>query len=190
MKYSTEKVWEDFNTGIRRFISRKVSNTSQVDDILQEVFMKIHLHIDELEDSTKIRSWVFQIARNTIIDYYRKQTIKTEDIETILLKDNTTISPIEELAAENPAKEIAAGLRGMINALPEKYAQALILVEFEELSQVELAKRLGISVSGAKSRVQRGRQLLRDSLMKCCHFEFDQFGTIIDYHPICCCCCH
>jgi RNA polymerase sigma-70 factor (ECF subfamily) len=62
------------------------------------------------------------------------------------------------------------------------------MVEFEGVSQTELADRLGISVSGAKSRVQRGRKMLRDILMKCCHFEFDRYGTIIDYYPHCCCC--
>ncbi len=190
MRYSTEEVWEEFSSVILTFIRRRVSNPSHIDDILQDVFTKIHQNIDTLENSVKIRSWIFQIARNTIIDYYRKQKTKTEDIDTLLLEDKDTVLGIDEIALQTPAQEIAMGLKGMIETLPEKYAQALMLVEFEGLSQVELSQKLGISVSGAKSRVQRGRQLLKDSLMKCCHFEFDRFGTIIDFHPICCCCCH
>ena len=187
--HNIERIWEDFSAVLRNFISSRVSNHSYVDDILQDVFMKIHMNVDSLKDSQKIRSWVFQIAYNTIIDYYRKQKIKIEDIDSVPMKDDFSDSPVEKEIDKSPEQEIASGLRQMIDALPEKYSQALYLVELEGLSQVELANRLGISLSGAKSRVQRGRQMLRDSLMNCCHFEFDRYGTIIDFYPICCCCC-
>jgi RNA polymerase sigma-70 factor (ECF subfamily) len=190
MIYNTEQIWDEFSSVLRTFISRRVSNPSQAEDILQEVFIKIHSNIELLKENTKIRSWIYQITRNTIIDYYRKQKIKTEDIDAAAFEEKETFHAIDEMIEAGPAQEVAAGLRGMIDELPEKYSQALYLVEFEGLSQVELAKRLGISVSGAKSRVQRGRQLLRDSLMKCCHFELDRYGTIINIHPACCCCCH
>lgn len=200
MKLSTEKIWEDFSSSLRTFIGRRVSNNSHAEDILQDVFVKIHKSISSIEDETKLRSWVYQIARNTIVDYYRKNKIKTEEliadhfpafIEEERFSENQSENLSEnssEILSENPNQEIASGLRNMIGQLPEKYAHALLLVEFEGVAQTELAERLGISVSGAKSRVQRGRQMLRDILMKCCHFEFDRFGTIIDYYPHCCCC--
>lgn len=190
MNYDTEQIWNEFSSGLKAFISRKVSNTSYVEDILQDVFIKIHSNIHLLKENAAIRSWVYQITRNTIIDYYRKQKIKFDDIDSISLEDKETLHTIDEMLESGPSQEVAAGLRGMIGELPEKYSQALYLVEFEGLSQVELAKKLGISISGAKSRVQRGRQLLKESLMKCCHFELDQFGTIINFQPACCCCCH
>ena len=189
MAYSTEKIWEDFSERLHSFISYRVSNPSHIDDILQDVFIKIHRNIDLLEDDTRIRSWVYQITRNTIIDYYRRQKNSMNDIDTIPVEDEDALITVDEIDGENPAKEVASGLKEMIEALPEKYSQALLLVEFQGLSQVELAKRLGISFSGAKSRVQRGRQMLKDSLMRCCHFEFDRFGTIIGIKPACCCCC-
>lgn len=190
MEYNTEKIWEELSLALRSFISRRISDSSQTEDILQDVFIKIHSNIDLLKENTKIRSWVYQIARNTIIDYYRKQKIKLEDIDEIPLEDEKALNDINNMIELEPAQKVAAGLRGMIDDLPEKYSQALYLVEFEGLTQVELADKLGISVSGAKSRVQRGRQLLKDSLMKCCHFELDRYGAIINIHPICCCCCH
>lgn len=190
MEYDTEQLWEEFSSALRSFISRRVSNPSHVEDILQDVFVKIHSNIDLLKDSTKIRSWVYQITRNTIIDCYRKHQIKYEDIDEIPLEDEEAYNSINNMVDLEPVQKVAAGLKGMIDELPEKYSQALYLVEIEGLSQVDLAKRLGISVSGAKSRVQRGRQLLKDNLMKCCHFEFDRYGRIINYQPVCCCCCH
>jgi RNA polymerase sigma-70 factor, ECF subfamily len=76
----------------------------------------------------------------------------------------------------------------MVNELPEPYRQALLLTEYQGLNQKQMAERLGISVSGAKSRVQRAREKLRDMLLNCCHFEFDRRGRIVDYYEHCCCC--
>jgi RNA polymerase sigma-70 factor (ECF subfamily) len=182
MNNKTEILWEKFHNQLRSYILSRISDHVFVDDILQEVFIKIHSNIDGLNDETKIRSWVFQITRNTIIDYYRKQKGITVDIDTIQIAD--------EIEEESPARDIAAGLKKMIDDLPEIYAQALLLVEFEGLTQSELAQKLGISISGAKSRVQRARRMLKDSLMRCCHFQFDKYGTIIEIHPVTCCCCN
>ncbi|MGE5795256.1 MAG: sigma-70 family RNA polymerase sigma factor [Ignavibacteria bacterium] len=197
----TEEIWDNFCCQIKAFIHKRVSNSSFVEDIFQDVFLKIHSKIDTLKDETKIRSWVYQIAQNTIIDYYRKHKTDPVDIESLLINeqeefemsrnkpmaDGIEISEAGEISEE---EKIASGLKEIVESLPEKYAQAILLVEFEGLSQIELAKKLGISVSGAKSRVQRGRQMIKDALMRCCHFEFDKYGTIINSRPVTCCCCN
>ena len=77
----------------------------------------------------------------------------------------------------------------MIEGLPVKHREALKLTEYEGMTQKELAAKLGISISGAKSRVQRARAMLKDALMQCCHFELDRYGTVIDYHPRTCSSC-
>lgn len=189
MEYTTEQIWDEFSKGLRSFIANRVSNPSHVEDIMQDVFIKIHTNIETLNEGSKIKSWVYQIARNTIIDFYRKHKIKHEDIEASPFEDEEAARTLEGFVDQKPAQEILSGLKGMVDGLPEKYAEALSLVEFEGLSQVELAKKLGISISGAKSRVQRGRQLLKDVLLSCCHIEFDRYGTVIDFRPVCCCCC-
>ena len=71
----------------------------------------------------------------------------------------------------------------MIEGLPDAYREAIVLTEFEGLTQKELADRLGISLSGAKSRVQRARGQLKQMLLGCCQFEFDRRGGIIDCKP-------
>ena len=112
---------------------------------------------------------------------YRKRKVIVENLDIINEVDNNF--------NDSPAQEIALGLEKMVTDLPEKYAQALLLTEFQGHTQKDLANKIGLSVSAAKSRVQRARTIIKDSLMKCCHFEFDRYGTIIDYHPITCCCC-
>ena len=83
---------------------------------------------------------------------------------------------------------LALSLKELIDELPEPYRQALILTEYQGLTQKQLAERMGLSLSGAKSRVQRARDKLRDMLLRCCHFEFDRRGHIVDYYERCCCC--
>lgn len=182
MELCTECVWEDFRDQLKRFILIRVADESLADDILQEVFIKIHTHLATLNDEQNIKSWTYQITRNTIIDYYRKNLPR-------IVHPETAIPCCEEIPLNTPHQIITSGLKTLVEELPEKYAQALLLTEFEGFSQKDLARRAGISISGAKSRVQRARQKLKDMLMQCCHFEFDRYGTIVDYHPITCCCC-
>jgi RNA polymerase sigma-70 factor (ECF subfamily) len=180
-RHTTEGLFKSFNSRLKSFILQRVSDQSAADDILQNVFLKIHARIDSLRDETKLESWIFQITRNAIADHYRARFSSHDTLEAE--------EPAEIPAEENAMEKLSAGVREMINQLPDHYREALMLTEFEGLSQQELAERLGLSLSGAKSRVQRARQLLKDLLMQCCHIEFDRYGTIIDYHPHECCCC-
>lgn len=189
MDYSTESIWQACSDQLKAYIVKRMPDPSLADDILQETFIKIHENIHLIKDETKICAWVYQIARNTINDYYRKDKTKLSEVQILPEEELNVVDEMDGKLEDNPTEHIASGLQRMINSLPEKYAQALNMVEIQGISQIELSKVLNISVSGAKSRVQRGRQMLKDSLMNCCHYEFDKYGTIISYHPIKCCCC-
>jgi RNA polymerase sigma-70 factor (ECF subfamily) len=175
-----ETIWDQFCCRLRAFVRGRVSDESEADDILQEVFLRIHRHLCCLPDPDKIDSWVYQIARNLIIDYYRRRRKLVEIPESL---------PAEaDLPEANAEAELALSLKDMIAELPETDRQALLLTEFQGMSQKELAERMGLSLSGAKSRVQRARQKLRDMLLACCHFELDRRGLIMEYYARCCCC--
>lgn len=181
MNDKTSEIWENFYRELKRFVENRISNKSHTDDILQEVFIKIHNNIETLKDEAKIKSWIYQITRNTIIDFFRNLKKHSDDFPEVNFFEN-----IDE---EGPRDRIAISIKELIDNLPEKYKEAITLTEIEGLNQKELSERLGISLSGAKSRVQRARQMVKDELMNCCHYEFDKYGTLVDYHPITCCCC-
>lgn len=181
MAITTEKVWEEFHPGLKQFILKRVSDEQNAEDILQDVFLKIHTHIDTLRDEEKLQSWIYQIARNVIADYYREHKATVALSEALLL-------PEEPVVADDVVKDLLPSVRTMVDSLPDEYRQALLLTEYEGLTQRELAERLGLSLSGAKSRVQRAREKLKAMLMDCCHFEFDRLGKVIDYQPKCACC--
>jgi RNA polymerase sigma-70 factor (ECF subfamily) len=177
---TTEHLWARFGRQLQGFIGRRISDPSDADDILQEVFLKIHTSIHTLREESRIAPWIYRIARNTVYDYYRKRRLHAP-----LPDDAPAPSGSEENEAE---RQIATSLLGMLADLPEGYRRAVTLYELEGLKQEEIGIHLGISLSGAKSRVQRGRQMLKDALLDCCHFEFDRRGHIIDYaeRQVCC----
>lgn len=174
MNPTLEQIWHELAGRLREFIRRRVSDAAEAEDILQDVFLKLAKRTDELPEPAKLQGWVFRIARNAIIDRYRtrKETVAMPES----LSADTEAEP-EEMEA------LQAAFRRMIHSLPAPYREAILLTEFEGLSQVELAQRLGISVSGAKSRVQRGRQQLKQMLLECCEFAFDRRGHVFDCTP-------
>jgi RNA polymerase sigma-70 factor (ECF subfamily) len=181
MVVTTEQLWETFNGPLKQFIRKRVTDEQNADDILQDVFLKIHTHIDTLKDEQKLPAWMYQIARNAVLDHYRERAMTYE------LPDSP--SDVEEIYDDDVIQTLIPCIRAMIEDLPPMYREALILTEYEGMSQKELGEKLGLSFSGAKSRVQRAREKLKQMLLNCCHFEFDRLGRVIDYQPICSVCC-
>lgn len=169
-----ENIWREFSANLRQFVLKRTSDESIADDILQEIFVKIHSRIHTLKDVRRLNGWIYQIARHAIIDYYRTKKITAELPETITHTDNSE---------NNNGDDILPCIKAMVERLPEKYRQAVILTTYQGLTQKEMGKKLGLSLSGAKSRSQRARDKLKDMLMECCDFELDRFGKIIDYEP-------
>ena len=177
---TTEQVWEAYHVPLRQFIRAQVRDEQQTDDLLQEVFLKVHTHLDTVRTPEKVGNWLYQIARHVITDHYRLQQSKAT---TTLPDDLAERLAMPEKAEENEAvQRLLPSILTLVQRLPPPYRQALLLTEVEGLTQKALAAQLGLSFSGAKSRVQRARDHLRE-LLGCCHFEFDRRGHIIDYHP-------
>jgi RNA polymerase sigma-70 factor (ECF subfamily) len=173
---SIELIWKEFYAPLKGFVAKRVSNHAAVDDIVQNVFIKIAAHISEVKDSQKIHTWIYQITRNTIIDFYRKERPTVEIPLDLQIMD--------EYDEQDLSKELSSCLRSMIEQLPDKYREAIELTELQGLSQKQLSEQLGISLSGAKSRVQRGREKLKKLLTACCHIEADRYGNIVDYQEV------
>lgn len=172
---ATEQIWTQLNGALRQFLRRRVRDESAVDDLLQEVFLRIHRHIESVADSERLYAWVYRIARNVLSDHYRSAA-----------RTPAGIAAEDELpSAESPASGLPVDkwMEEALGQLPVDYREAVRLAEIEGLPQREVAERLGLSLSGAKSRIQRGRRLLRESLDRCCHFEFDRHGSLQGCDP-------
>ncbi len=181
---TAEAVWHALHDRLLRFIRARVEDDAGAEDILQEVFLKIHARIGSLRDEERLDGWVWQITRNAIADHHRGRR------QTVALPEALPAPEDGEAEVEEAARWLLPAVRATIDALPEPYREALLATEFDGLTQQELANRAGISVSGAKSRVQRAREKLKELLLECCHLEFDRRGGLIldQAQPLCACC--
>lgn len=168
---TTETIWKAFHKELFNFINKRVNDKEASNDILQDVFIKIHLKINTLNDKDKLASWVYQITRNSILDYFRKQKPK------VPLSDS--LVELEEEKVFN--SELIKCLKPMVNQLADNYKEAIMQTEMGNLTQKEFADKLGITYSGAKSRIQRARQQLHDLFQECCSIESDKYGNIIEH---------
>ena len=169
----TETLWRAYSDQLLSFIRARVNDPAHAEDILQDVFLKMHEQLHTLKDDQKLQSWMYRIARNAIIDHYRSKK-PFEDLP-------------EELPELQPAegdqihREVAGWLVPMIHLLPEPYREAVRLSEIVGLPHKEVANRQGISLSAAKSRVLRGKIMLKKLITDCCQLEFDQRSRVVDY---------
>ncbi len=172
---TVSRIWEQSRNRLKNFIAGRIQNEADVEDILQNVFCKIHANISGLKNPDKLYSWVFQTTRNAIVDFYREQKTMVDFSEEILNK--IAVEPVET----NVEEEVINCLEPLVGELPEKYREALLLTDIQGLTQKELSEKLNISLSGAKSRVQRAREKLKETLLNCCHLEFNRAGRIVEY---------
>jgi len=160
--------WLKTQNELRSFVYKKVRDKALAEDIVQDVYLKVYTHIGSLKESGKMAGWIYQITRNVITDHFRKQSKALNSLDLDWSNDDSNYNEC-----------VASCLQDMLQQLPEKYREAIELTEFHNLSQIQLAERLQISYSGAKSRVQRGRQILREKMDAAYSIQLDAYGNAI-----------
>lgn len=168
-----ESLWQDYRMQLVRFVRRRVEDGDTAEDIVHDVLVRAFRRRGSLRSEDKFEQWLYQITRNAVIDHYRARK-PTDAIPADLVA-------ADEAGSRNARQELASCMAPLIDSLPDHYREALVLSEIQGLTQQETASRLGLSLSGAKSRVQRGRRLLEERILDCCRLEFDGRGSLVDY---------
>jgi len=168
MILDTHDVWDRFRDGLLGFLRRRVRDDHAAEDLLQEVFLRIHRGLPALKDDQRVGPWVYRIARNAVTDHHRRKRPPTADV--------TDHEPAAPDAPESIDPRLAECLRAMLQRLPAEQRDAVRRVDLEGEPQTHYAQTEALSPSGAKSRVQRGRRLLKKHLLACCVYEMDRSG--------------
>lgn len=190
-----ETAWREFAGGLRTFIGRRVNRPEDADDILQLVALRLVQNqvvglrqtqdVDGDQERRTVLAWLYTVTRNAITDYYRS-AVHRREVVTDALPDQITSGATADEDAEADAEQALAGLascvRPLLRLLPADQAAAVELVDLHGRSQVDAARAAGVSVSGMKSRVQRGRRGLREAITACCQVQLDVRGTVQDVH--------
>lgn len=173
-----EELWGQYSNNIRKYILSKVENKHDVEDILQEVFLKVYQNIDTIEEKLSVKSWIFTITKNKIIDYYRKKkdVIVTSDILAELVDENHVGNNEED----NCNKEVSEYIKDESLKIPKKYLDVYELYEKKHMKHKEIVNELNISLSTSKIRLMRARTFLKENLKENCNLKYDSYGNVTD----------
>ncbi|KAA3616835.1 MAG: sigma-70 family RNA polymerase sigma factor [Calditrichaeota bacterium] len=166
------QVYKNYHSNLIHFVSNKINNLGDAEDIVHNIFLKMQSDLVNLSSIKNIKSWLYSVAKNAVIDFYRSKR-----------KNETENSINNSYLIENePAfKKVADSIEIFINQLEEPYRKTLILSDLELVPQKKIAKELAIPYSTVKTRVQRGREKVKKMMFDCCIYEFDNKGRVIDY---------
>lgn len=161
---------------LRAFIRRRVSDDATADDLTQETLLKVYRSRSALRDGQRLEAWLYRIARTTLIDFYRRRKPTAEFPAALAAEADDEADDIAQFR-----QAVTATTRRFLEALPEAYREPVRLAELEGLPLAKIALRSGLSLTAVKSRVQRGRAMLKKKLQDCCRFEFDRQGRVIGW---------
>ena len=170
--------WSNLHDHLMHFVMARTGDANISQDIVHDVFLKVQSKIGTLDNKEKLNSWIFAITRNAITDHYRR-TRHSIPVDTHELS--------VEIVDKKDTLELSKCMMPMIQTLPDKYREALVMVDLKGMSQKQLAEHLNISYSGAKSRVQRAREKLKQAFVTCCEISSDSYGNILEYRRRQCC---
>jgi RNA polymerase sigma-70 factor, ECF subfamily len=170
--------WDSLYADLLSFVVSKVRDKATAEDIVQEVFIKVFTRSSQLKESEKISGWIFQITRNAVADHFRRSS---KSIQPIDVDWDGTSQEFNDC--------VAYCLNALMSTLPDRYRIPLQMAEIDGMSQIQVAAKLNITHSGARSRVQRGRRLLKEKLEELYYIKTDHYGNVIvceDKAPCCC----
>jgi len=173
--------WKEIEGRLRHYIASRVASNADVDDVLQEVFAKMHAGLASLRDGERFGGWVYQIAAHAVADLGRKRA-RDPLAQGVPLLEFGSVDAAGDTAALLQA-ELGACVALFVARLPSPYREAVTLTDLQGIRQSEAAEMLGISISGMKSRVQRGREKIRDMFEECCQVSVDCRGRIVECEP-------
>lgn len=168
-----ESIWREYSKELQSFLYSRISNKDDVEDVLQEVLIKTHQQLSTLKSRDKLKPWLYQLTRNTVIDFYRKQGKESEINSEVLWHQEEETKQIQN--------ELTGCILPFIRALPDDMANLITAIDIQGRPQKELAEELKVPYSTLKSRVQKSRVALKKLYQSCCHFELDRDGNIADY---------
>ncbi len=187
--------WQELEGQLRPFVARRLSEPADVDDVLQDIYLRIQSGVEDLRDSDRFGPWVYRVARSALADHERSRARHPLPLVAPAEPDASVPPPDRPEDGDGSAEQgLAQNIAVFVAALPSPYREAITLTELQGMSQKDAAEMLGISLSGMKSRVQRGRQQIREMLQACCEIALDARGHVLSYDrrpdgnaPVNCC---
>ncbi len=177
---SARGAWEEVEKHLRPFVSRRVDDPADVGDVLQEIYLRVQSGLPALRETERFGPWVYQVARSALVDHARARG-RHHPPGAAAIAASEPADPTLESDESQAERELATYLATFVAALPSPYREAITLTELQEMTQKDAAEMLGVSLPAMKSRVRRGRHLIREMLRACCDIALDGRGRVLSY---------
>jgi RNA polymerase sigma-70 factor, ECF subfamily len=165
------EIWEEYKSSLLFYIQKRVVNNDDAKDILQDVLLKSYQFCSKGKTVLNLKSWLYKITQNTIVDYYKKQNKSIPF--NLELPDNQ-----DEHSLIGEASEY---IKALLKLLPDEYAIPLFMYDLEDIDQKTISEKLNLTLPNTKSRIQRGRVKLKERFLECCIVVFDENGEMISF---------
>lgn len=177
----TEQMWREVIAQLRGFVRRRIADPERAEDLVAEILLRIHQNLGSVDDRERLAHWVSRVARNAVIDEYRRAGRAREHL--VPNPGDAVVEEPDDPDDSSVLHELAHCLRPLLDGLPPAQRRAVQLIDLDGMPQAGAAQREGVSLSGMKSRVQRGRRRLAELLGQCCALTLDARGVPMDYAP-------
>jgi len=171
--------WQDIERRLRPYVARRVASAGDVDDILQEIFVRMHRGLSSLRDGESFGGWVYRVAQSAIADAARARARSVLE----LVEETPDIATLQPDGSDELESELGACVALFVARLPAPYREAVTLTELEGLTQKDAAEMLGVTLSAMKSRTLRGREKIRGMFEECCRISVDCRGRVTACEP-------
>jgi RNA polymerase sigma-70 factor (ECF subfamily) len=175
-------VYQEFQPKIQRYLTH-LSGEADAPDLTQTVFLKVSQSLDGFRGESSLATWIYRIATNTAHDHAASSLTRQKGVELLFdgegSVDDLPGTDFSGTDREYVRREMSACIRGVVDQLPENYRTVLLLSEFEEISNAEIAAILDTSLDTVKIRLHRGRTALRKAMECQCSFYHDERSELM-----------
>jgi RNA polymerase sigma-70 factor (ECF subfamily) len=175
-------VYREFQPKIQRYLGR-LAGEAEAADLTQAVFLKVSRALPDFRGESSLATWIYRIATNTAHDHAALSRTKQQGVEQLLDEDESLdalpSSDDTNLDREYLRREMTACIRGVVEELSENYRSVLLLSDFEEFSNSEIASILALNLDTVKIRLHRGRAALRKAMEAQCDFYHDERSELM-----------
>jgi RNA polymerase sigma-70 factor, ECF subfamily len=171
--------WLDIERRLRPYVARRVASAADVDDVLQEIFVRVHRGLASLRDGESFGGWVYRVAQSAIVDAARARSRSVLE----LVDEPPDMASQDADGGDDLEGELGACVALFVARLPAAYREAVTLTELQGLTQKDAAEMLGLTLSAMKSRTLRGREKIRGMFEECCRISVDCRGRVTGCEP-------
>jgi RNA polymerase sigma-70 factor, ECF subfamily len=165
------EIWEEYKSSLLSYIQKRVNDNEDARDILQTVLLKSYQFCSKGKTVLHLKSWLYKITQNTIIDHYKKAG-KNVPFE---------MEPVYEQNEQSLIGEASEYIKAILKLLPDEYAIPLYMYDLEGIDQKTISEKLNLTLPNTKSRIQRGRVKLKERFLECCIVDFDESGEMVSF---------